>query len=112
MRMDGELTKQEFEELKNETEAKIKEIENDIELFKIKLDNIINIDQEIEYVKTVIDNLDHLDDMDVVSVNTFLKTIIKKIYVSSNSTRKSNSGRIEIEPTIEIEFINNSIGNA
>ncbi|YAR63664.1 hypothetical protein ACUIAK_14740 [Bacillus cytotoxicus] len=46
MRMDGEITKSEFYEMREENEEQIKQVKQQMELIDVKLENLSNMDEE------------------------------------------------------------------
>ncbi|MCM3673189.1 recombinase family protein [Peribacillus simplex] len=104
MRSDGEITKQEFEELRNEVNEQIQNIEQQIELINMQLENVLNTDQEQERLERILFTLNDFSDLENAEVNAFLKMIIKKINFSSNMSSSHDTKVDRVEPTISIEF--------
>lgn len=107
MRSDGEISKSEFEEFKNEIDEQLKSVEGEIELLEIKKNSVKNRDEEINRLNYIINQIDFIDDMNTIEVNAFLKTIINKVYFTSNeskldSTAKGLKNRENF--TVEIEY--------
>ncbi|MFS0657535.1 recombinase family protein [Niallia alba] len=108
MRSDGEITKSEFEEFKIEIEEQLTGIDNEIQLLQIKLTSVKNRDEEIERLDYIINQIDNLDKMNTLEVNTFLKTFIDKVYYSSNQSKFDSKARnIDRRPnsTVKIKYI-------
>ncbi|AOH55313.1 resolvase [Peribacillus muralis] len=104
MRSDGEITKQEFEELRNEVNEQIQNIEQQIELINMQRENVLNTDQEQERLERILFTLNDFSDLENGEVNAFLKMIIKKINFSSNMSSSHDTKVDRVEPTISIEF--------
>ncbi|MFD0771615.1 recombinase family protein [Bacillus sp. CGMCC 1.60114] len=105
MRMDGEITKNEFYEMREENEGQIKQTEQQIELIDIRLENLSNTDEEQTRLQDAIKKLDKLEELKAESCNTFLKKFIKKIWFSSNAEANHDTTRPREEATIEIEWL-------
>ncbi|WP_066256801.1 recombinase family protein [Neobacillus drentensis] len=106
MRMDGEISKTEFVEMKEENGEQIKQILQQIELIEIQRENLSNTDEEQERLEYNIQTLDKLDELEPEDCNTFLKTFIKKIHFSSNAIANHNTRNgEEQEVTIEIAWL-------
>ncbi|WP_057912752.1 recombinase family protein [Peribacillus muralis] len=104
MRSDGEITKQEFEELRNEVNEQIQNIQNQIELLNMQLENLSNTDQDLERLERNLFTLNNINDLENAETNAFLKKIIKKINFSSNMSSNHDTKVERVEPTITIEF--------
>ncbi|MGM0899736.1 MAG: recombinase family protein [Bacillota bacterium] len=104
MRMDGEITKIEFLELSEENERQIKHVKQQIELINIQLENLNNTEKEQSRLTRCIETLSNIDNIEPEDCNTFLKTFIKRICFSTNSTADHNTKRGPTEVTIEIEW--------
>jgi site-specific DNA recombinase len=105
MRMDGEITKAEFLELSKENDNKIKNLIQQIELVSIQLENMNNTEAEQKRMVNCLETLGKIDQLQPEGCNTFLKTFIKKIFFSTNSTAHHNTRREAPHVTIEIEWL-------
>jgi site-specific DNA recombinase len=105
MRMDGEITKTDFLDLKKENEDKIKQVNQQKELINIQLENLNNTEEEQERLEQCINTLENLELLEAEDCNTFLKTFIKKIWFSTNATADHNTKKEPPEVTIEIEWL-------
>lgn len=105
MRMDGEISKTEFYEMREENEEKIKVIQQQIELIDIQLESLSNIDQKQSELEYIISTLDRLEELDPEACNTFLKGFIKKIWFSSNTEANHDTTRERAKATIKIEWL-------
>ncbi|MFJ7682623.1 recombinase family protein [Peribacillus butanolivorans] len=104
MRMDGEISKADFFEMRDENEQQIKQIQQQIELIDTQIENLNNTDEDQHRLEHIIKMLDSLDKLEPESCNTFLKTFIKKIWFSSNSIANHNTKRTKEKATIKIEW--------
>jgi hypothetical protein len=102
MRMDGEISKADFIEMRDENEQQIKQIQQQIELIDTQVENLKNTDEDQQRLEHTIKMLDSLDKLEYC--NTFLKTFIKKIWFSSNSVANHNTKRTKEKATIKIEW--------
>ncbi|MBV7509617.1 recombinase family protein [Bacillus sp. sid0103] len=107
MRMDGEISKAEFYEMRDENEEQIRQIKQQVELIDIQLENLDNTEEEQERLEQNIKTLDKLEELDPEDCNTFLKQFIKKIWFSSNTeaNHDTRSKGVSSEVTIEIEWL-------
>jgi site-specific DNA recombinase len=105
MRTDGEITKQEFEELRNDFDNQIHQIQQQIELKTMEIENVSHTEEAQERLKKDLFTLRNIDNLNVEEVNAFLKTIIKKVKFSSNMSGSHNTKAERVEPTIEIEWL-------
>ncbi|PDX99377.1 resolvase [Bacillus pseudomycoides] len=105
MRMDGEITKAEFYEMRDENEEQIKQVKQQMELIDIKLENLSNTDEEQARLQDAIKKLDKLEELKAESCNTFLKKFIKKIWFSSNTEANHDTTRPREDATVEIEWL-------
>ncbi|MCM3724286.1 recombinase family protein [Neobacillus cucumis] len=105
MRMDGEISKSEFLEFNEENEEQIKQVKQQTELVNIKLENLNNTDEEQQRLTYNIETLENIDNMNPEDCNTFLKTFIKKIWFSTNTTANHNTKKEAPQPTIDIEWL-------
>ncbi|WP_028399614.1 recombinase family protein [Ectobacillus panaciterrae] len=105
MRMDGEITKNDFYEMRDENEEQIRQVQQQIELIDIQLENLSNTDEEQQRLEDTIRTLDKLDELESEPCNTFLKTFIKKIWFSSNTEANHDTTRERKAATIKIEWL-------
>jgi site-specific DNA recombinase len=105
MRMDSEISKSEYLELKEENDKQLKQIQQQIELIDIQLQNLSNTDEEEVRLESIIGTLDKMDELDPEDCNTFLKTFIKKIHFSSNTSANHDTTRPRDNATIKIEWL-------
>ncbi|MCX2828372.1 recombinase family protein [Bacillus pseudomycoides] len=105
MRMDGEISKTEFYEMRDENEAQIKSIQQQMDLIDIQLENLSNTDEEQQRLEHTIKMLDKLDELEPEACNTFLKTFIKKIHFSSNTIANHDTTRPREKATVKIEWL-------
>ncbi|KKK37215.1 resolvase [Mesobacillus campisalis] len=105
MRMDGEITKAEFLELSKENDNKIKNFIQQMDLINIQLENLNNTEEEQKRIVNCLETLSRIDQLQPEDCNTFLKTFIKKIFFSTNSTADHNTRREALHVTIEIEWV-------
>jgi site-specific DNA recombinase len=105
MRMDGEISKNDFLEMSEENEEQIKQVKQQIELISIQLENLNNTEEEQQRLEQNIETLGKMDTLDPEDCNTFLKTFINKIWFSSNTIANHNTRREAEEVTIEIEWL-------
>ncbi|PFD94007.1 resolvase [Bacillus anthracis] len=105
MRADGELTKIEFLEMKEENDEKVQQIEQEIELISIRLEEVSNTDNEQEKLEEIIIQIGDIRKMGAENCNVFLKKFIKKIWFSSNQEANPDTTRPKETPTIKIEWI-------
>ncbi|MED1432167.1 recombinase family protein [Bacillus mycoides] len=105
MRMDGEVTKTEFLEMKAENDEQMKGIEQEIELSKIRLEEVSNTDKEQEKLEEIIKQIDEIKQMGAENCNAFLKKFIKKIWFSSNQEANPDTSRKKEQITVRIEWI-------
>jgi site-specific DNA recombinase len=104
MRMDGEISKAEFLEMKEENDKQIKQIQQQNELLDIQLENLSNTDEEQERLEYTIGKLDQLEELEPEDCNTFLKTFIKKIHFSSNTGTDYDTTKPRENATVKIEW--------
>lgn len=105
MRMDGEISKAEFLEMRNQNEEQIGKIHQQIELINIQVENLNNTDEEQQRIEHTIEMLDKLDELDPEACNAFLKTFIKKIWFSSNTMTNYDTRKIKEKATVRIEWM-------
>lgn len=105
MRMDGEITKDEYKILKEQNEAKIESIQKQIEQIDIQLTNISSIDHEEKNLEKIMNTLNQIDTLDPELTNSFLKSFIKKIHFSSNSETNHNTSFTGNTHTVKIEWL-------
>jgi site-specific DNA recombinase len=104
MRMDGEISKSEFIELRDANEEQIKKMLRQIELIDIQIEDVNNTEEEEERLEYTISMLDRLDELPAEECNTFLKTFIEKIWFCSNSEVNHNTTQERKEATIKVKF--------
>ncbi|MFJ7678264.1 recombinase family protein [Peribacillus sp. NPDC097198] len=105
MRSDGEITKKEFEELKDEFEFKIHQLEQQIQLIDEQKESLSNTEVKQEQLRNTIYNIEHLDEFGIEETNAFLKSIIRKIKFSSNMKSSHDTTKSKPNPTIKIDWI-------
>ncbi|EEM05543.1 hypothetical protein bmyco0002_19630 [Bacillus pseudomycoides] len=105
MRMDGEITKVEFYEMRDRNEEQIKQVRQQMELIDIRLENLSNTDEEQKRLEDAIKKLDMLEELNDEVCNAFLKKFIKKIWFSSNTEANHDTTRERVEATVEIEWL-------
>ncbi|PGS47929.1 recombinase family protein [Bacillus sp. AFS041924] len=105
MRMDGEINKFEFEELKNENRVQLNQINEQIEHYKTQIENLRRSEENAQKIQKIIETLDHLEEIDPELCNLFLKSFIKKIWFSSNMDSSHDTTRNKKVATIKIEWI-------
>ncbi|XQY90612.1 recombinase family protein [Metabacillus sp. HB246100] len=92
--LDEELTKQEYQEMKKETEETISALKSEIDLLEHKL-NSLDVSVQIEKVNEVIDLIDNFEEMDLEEQNATLKLLIKHI-VYTRTDETDNQPLLEI----------------
>lgn len=106
MRMDGEISKAKFQELKDENDGQIKQLNQQIEIIDIQLSNLHNTDDEEVRLSNIIETLDKLEELDPEDCNVFLKSFIKRIYFSTNvEASKDTRTKHDVEATLRIEWL-------
>ncbi|HDR7914772.1 resolvase [Bacillus wiedmannii] len=106
MRMNGEITKDEFLQFKDGLEEQIRHTDDMIQLLQMKLNNLSNTEDEVKKLEKVIWTIDNLDNLSVEKINSFLRSIIKKVLFSRNIESNPNTTkRDDVEPTVDIEWI-------
>ncbi|MEH7611423.1 recombinase family protein [Gottfriedia acidiceleris] len=105
MRMDGEITKEEYEELKNELIAQMNQMTEQIELYQTQIENLRNKNDDRQKIEKIIETLDDLERIDSEICNQFLKSFINKIWFSSNMDSSHDTTRSKEIATIKIEWI-------
>ncbi|MDA1634017.1 recombinase family protein [Bacillus cereus] len=106
MRMNGEITKDEFLQFREGLDEQIRNVDDMVQLLKIKLNNLINTEDEVKKLEQIISVIDNLDNLSVEKVNAFLRSIIKKVLFSRNIVSNPNTAkRDSVEPTVDIEWI-------
>ncbi|WP_455919509.1 recombinase family protein [Priestia megaterium] len=105
MRMDGEITKTEFYEMRDDNEKQIKHIQQQIELIDIRIENLANTEGEQKRLEEAIKTLDKLDDLEPELCNAFLKMFIKKVWFSSNTEANHDTTKQKPPATIKIEWL-------
>lgn len=105
MRMDGEISKIEFTEMKEENEFQINQILQNIELIDIQLEGLNNTEERQEQLKFIISVIDMLDDLEPEDCNTFFKTFIRKVLFSSNETSNYDTSKPRPEVDIKIDWL-------
>ncbi|PET38471.1 resolvase, partial [Bacillus sp. AFS001701] len=105
MRMDGEITKKEYEELKNEQIGQMNQLNQQIELYQTQIENLSNKNDDRQKIEKIIETLDDLERIDPEICNQFLKSFINKIWFSSNMDSSHDTTRSKEIATIKIEWI-------
>ncbi|MDQ0197644.1 recombinase family protein [Neobacillus ginsengisoli] len=105
MRMDGEISKTEFADIKEENEQQIKRILQEIELKNTQLENLDSTEEQQERLEYTIGMLDKLEEIEPEDCNAFLKTFIKKILFSSNTTTDHDTKKERATSTIDIVWL-------
>jgi chromosome segregation ATPase len=105
MRMDEEITKMEYEELKNELIAQLNQMNEQIELYQTQIENLRNKNDDSQKIEKIIETLDELEDIDPEICNQFLKSFINKIWFSSNMDSSHDTTRSKEIASIKIEWI-------
>ncbi len=104
MRMDEEISKSEFLNMRNQNETHMQQILQQINLINIQLENAHMVDEGHTHLECMIDMLQRLEELDPEICNTFLKTFIKKIWFSSNERVNYDTTKPRDEATIKIEW--------
>ncbi|WP_018782165.1 recombinase family protein [Bacillus sp. 95MFCvi2.1] len=105
MRMDGEISKAEFYEMRDENEGKIKSIRQQIDLIDIQLEDLSNTDEKQCEYEYIIGMLERLEELEPEACNAFLKRFIKKIWFSSNTETNHDTTKPRKKATIKIEWL-------
>lgn len=105
MRMDGEITKAEFYEIRDKNEEQVMKVRQQMKLITIRLENLSNTDEEQKRLEAAIKKLDILEKLNDEVCNTFLKKFIKKIRFSSNIEANHDTTRAREAATVEIEWL-------
>lgn len=104
MRMDEEISKTEFLEMRNQNEEQMQQIQQQVDVINIQLENLYNADEGQEQLERIIEILKQLDELEPEACNTFLKTFIKKIWFSSNAIVNYDTTKPRDAATIKIEW--------
>ena len=105
MRMDGEISKAEFLEIRNQNEMQIKQIQQQLDLINIQVGNLKNTDEQERHFEYTIQMIDKLEQLDPETCNAFLKTFINKIWFSSNCLANHDTRKTKNKGTIRIEWM-------
>ncbi|MEH7455336.1 recombinase family protein [Gottfriedia acidiceleris] len=105
MRMDGEITKKEYEELKSELIGQMNQMNEQIERYQTQIENLKNKNNDRLKIEKIIETLDNLEVIDPEICNQFLKSFINKIWFSSNMDSSHDTTRSKEIATIKIEWI-------
>jgi len=109
MRADGELSKSEFNEMKNTVENDSIKLKERQSLLNIKLDKLSDTDGQINKALETINQIDMLDQLKVEEVNAFMHTVLKKVYFARNMKISDNINpynryNLEEDVNITLEF--------
>lgn len=106
MRMNGEITKDEFLQFKDSLDEQIQYADDMIQLLRMKLNNLNNTEDEVGKLEQFIWIINNLDNLSAERINAFLRSIIKRVLFSRNIESNPNTTkRADVEPTVEIEWV-------
>jgi len=105
MRMDGEISSAEFQELSDENLEKINKVQEQLNHITIQLDNMESSRDRQKQLKENLQTLDRIEKLEIEPCNTFLKSFIKKIWFSANTSANHCTKQSAKEPAIEIEWL-------
>lgn len=104
MRMDEEISKAEFSEMRNANEEIMQQIQQQIEDLDVQLENLYHAQDGVEQLKQSMEVFNQLEKLEPEACNTFLKTFIKKIWFSSNASVNYDTTKPRDVATIKIEW--------
>ncbi|MGN1385008.1 MAG: recombinase family protein [Bacillus sp. (in: firmicutes)] len=104
MRMDGEISKAEFLEMRNQNEEQMQQIHHRMDAINVQLENMYKTDGGHLQLERFIETLNRLDTLEPEACNMFLKTFIKKIWFSSNAIVNYDTKEPRVAATIKIEW--------
>lgn len=104
MRMDEEISKTEFGEMRKKNEELMQQIQQQIDAINVQLENLYHAEDGRDQLKRSIELFNQLEELEPEVCNTFLKTFIKKIWFSSNASVNYDTTKPRDVATIKIEW--------